>query len=581
MDPLSIAAGCASLVSTIGTLSLSIQGFVRTCREARQDLDKVSRELQSLQLVLRLIEDDATKEENPLSQDIGQHVLIIVLNCNSVILEIENCIAQYGQKRLKAKVTWATGGQGDVEKLRKGLEAHKSSLELALIVHSLALTKDIKADTTEIRNDTTTIKENTEQILQQIVRLEAQLPKDVATPNDYAIQRFLEDMTTHTEMALDTIIAGNDDDSTRAFSDIEETSEASVERKRSDGTLDTLNEPRPPNVSETKRAFNPPAKTSPGGDLTAWQEPPNQQSATSIKARKPVPYRLSKHLLPGSRRPSNNGAPSAQRRVPAVIEASENKGSDTGARVYTGPRPRVGPRQSARRPQVTPAPIRAPMPIKVPMPKGSDCDLTTSNESQLTSLLEDEGVPESSAATIRPLNSATLQKLPAQARRPPARPRPSMRRMNRPSQQTRRVAYPERITSKDEAIFAQMMVPAVMEASASKDSDTGARVYTGPKPQVAPRPQVGPAPIRAPMPKGSDGDLATSDEPQFPSLTSLDGVLPNAPIVRTRPGHGLVAPGEIRPQRPPKPVRITRRDLKRIPFESTSLVPPKDETSAP
>lgn len=137
MDPLSTAAGCASLVSTIGTLSLSIKGFVRTCREARKDLDKVSRELQPLQLVLRLIADGATNEEKPVLEVIGQHVLRIVSNCKSVILEIENCIAQYGQKRLKVKVTWAIGGQGDVEKLRTSLEAHKSSLELALDVHCL------------------------------------------------------------------------------------------------------------------------------------------------------------------------------------------------------------------------------------------------------------------------------------------------------------------------------------------------------------------------------------------------------------------------------------------------------------
>lgn len=105
--------------------------------------------------------------------------------------------------------------------------------------------------------------------MQEIVRLQAQLPKDVATPNDYVLQRFLEELTTHTEMALDMAIAGSDDGSTRAFSDIEEASEDLVERKRSDGSLDTSNEPQPPNVSETKRAFNSVAKTSPGGDLSA------------------------------------------------------------------------------------------------------------------------------------------------------------------------------------------------------------------------------------------------------------------------------------------------------------------------
>ncbi|RSM03725.1 hypothetical protein CDV31_010344 [Fusarium ambrosium] len=288
MDPLSIAAGCAGLISTIGTLSLSIHGFVRTCREARKDLDKVSRELQSLQSVLGLIEDDATNEEKPFPPVIGQHVLNIISNCNSVILEIEACIAQYGQKQLKARVTWALGGQGDVEKLRTNLEAHKSSLELALDMHSLTIVKDIKADTTEIRNDTTSIKENTEQILQEIVRLQAQLPKDVTTPNDYVLQRFLEEMTTYTEIALDTTIVGSDDDSIRAFYDIEEVSEvseasdASVEQKESDDSLATMNEPK------HQRSSIADGTSEPGGNLTTPNQPPNQQSATPRKILKPV-----------------------------------------------------------------------------------------------------------------------------------------------------------------------------------------------------------------------------------------------------------------------------------------------------
>ncbi|RSL73890.1 hypothetical protein CEP54_000293 [Fusarium duplospermum] len=257
MDPLSIAASCAGLISAIGALSLSIHGFVRTCREARKDLDKVSRELQSLQLVLGLIEDDATNEEKPFPPVIRQHVSRIISNCNSVILEIEACIAQYGQKQLKARVTWAIGGQSDVEKLRTNLEAHKSSLELALDMHTLTIAKDIKADTTEIRNDTTSIKKNTEQILQEIARLQAQLPKDVTTSNDYVLQRFLEEMTIYTEIASDTTIVGSDNDSIRTFYDVKEVSEASVEEEKSYYSLDTTVEPKIQSFSAADGASEP------------------------------------------------------------------------------------------------------------------------------------------------------------------------------------------------------------------------------------------------------------------------------------------------------------------------------------
>ncbi|KAI8713579.1 Helo-like-N domain-containing protein [Fusarium sp. LHS14.1] len=315
MDPLSIAAGCASLVSTISTLSLSIHEFVRTFREARKDLEKVSRELQSLQPVLRLIEDDATDEEKP------------------------TCIAQYGQKRLKAQVTWATGGQGDVEKLRTSLEAHKLSLELALDVYSLALTKEIKADTTEIRNDTMATRENTERILQQIDDLKAQLPKHVITPNESVLQRFLEEMTTYTELSLDPMIAGSDDDSMRAFYDVQEASAASSGRSQSDGSLTiSSDEPRPPNVPEAKRASEPPAKVIPGGDLMTQEKASSQQPTTSRKAVEHVPFQWTKFFLPAndakypvSQGLSENEATSTQQRAPAMA-APASKDSDARAR---------------------------------------------------------------------------------------------------------------------------------------------------------------------------------------------------------------------------------------------------------
>ncbi|KLP00725.1 uncharacterized protein FFB20_08742 [Fusarium fujikuroi] len=203
MDPLSIISGCAGLITAIGSLSTSINTFVRSCREARSDLDRVSRELHSLQTVLELIEEDAKDDTKPFPLTIQHHVSGIVTNCGSVVLEVETCIKKYGDGRIKSKAAWAINGQGDMEKLRSSLEAHKSALELALDMISLSLTKDIKTDTTEIRNDTAAIKDDTALILQEIAQLQARLPDTAAAPNDYILQRFLEDMATYTETALD------------------------------------------------------------------------------------------------------------------------------------------------------------------------------------------------------------------------------------------------------------------------------------------------------------------------------------------------------------------------------------------
>ncbi|KAH7253776.1 uncharacterized protein BKA55DRAFT_593431 [Fusarium redolens] len=198
MDPLSIATGCATLISTIGTLSLSINSFVRTCREARGDLDRVARELLSLQTVLELIQEDVTDESKTLPTTLERHVSGIVTNCNSVVVELQECITKYGgDNRLKSKAGWAINGQGDVAKLRSNLEAHKAALELALDMLSLL---------------TNTCRHQ-------------RLPKQGG--NDYILQNFLEEMTTYTKKALDGASIDGGDSSTRAPSFVLEREEGS------------------------------------------------------------------------------------------------------------------------------------------------------------------------------------------------------------------------------------------------------------------------------------------------------------------------------------------------------------------
>ncbi|RSM06001.1 hypothetical protein CDV31_009335 [Fusarium ambrosium] len=204
----------------IGSLSVKIHSFVRTCREARGDLDSVSRELLSLKTILELIQEDASDGSKPFPKTLSQHVTAILGNCHLVMTEIQTCITKYSQDRLKTRVAWAINGQGDINKLRSSLEAHKTALEIALDMLALHLTKEIKTDTTEIRNDTTAIKEDTTQILEEIARLQARLPRDAAAAasNDFILQRFFEEMTTYTEKALDAAHSDADANSSKALS---------------------------------------------------------------------------------------------------------------------------------------------------------------------------------------------------------------------------------------------------------------------------------------------------------------------------------------------------------------------------
>nr|RBQ98114.1 hypothetical protein FVER53263_00259 [Fusarium verticillioides] len=251
MDPLSIISGCAGLITAIGSLSVSINTFVRSCREARSDLDRVSRELHSLQTVLELIEEDAKDVTKPFPPTIQHHVSGIVTNCGSVVLEVETCIKKYGDGRIKSRAAWAINGQGDMEKLRSSLEAHKSALELALDMLSLSLTKDIKTDTTELREDTAAIKDDTALILLQIEQLQARLPDTAAAPNDYILQKFLEDMATYTETTLDVDQSYSDETSSIALSILDE-----EDYERSNGSLQqdsTIISPRHPGAMEANQ----------------------------------------------------------------------------------------------------------------------------------------------------------------------------------------------------------------------------------------------------------------------------------------------------------------------------------------
>ncbi|KAJ4011776.1 hypothetical protein NW766_007076 [Fusarium irregulare] len=250
MDPLSIATGCASLITTIGSLSLSITSFVRSCREARTDLDRVSRELHSLQTALELIEEDAKDDTKPFPEIIQRHVSEIVTNCNSVVVEIQTCITKYGDGKVKNKAAWALNGQGDMQKLKSSLEAHKSALELALDMLTLSATKDIKADTTEIRNDTAAIKDDTAQILEEIARLQERLPATSAASNDFILQRFLEDMAAYTESTLDVDGSFSGRASSKALSFIDEGEESSHARNHSDLSVSKSKRERPVEVSQ-------------------------------------------------------------------------------------------------------------------------------------------------------------------------------------------------------------------------------------------------------------------------------------------------------------------------------------------
>lgn len=133
MDPLSITATCISLASTITKTSLVVIGFVKDVRAARSDLDAVSRELQSLRIVLELLADDVNDSANgSIPQNLQKQISGIISNCTGVVVDIEETLKKHeGGKGMKA-AKWVASGKNDVLKLQSSLAAHRSALEIAL-----------------------------------------------------------------------------------------------------------------------------------------------------------------------------------------------------------------------------------------------------------------------------------------------------------------------------------------------------------------------------------------------------------------------------------------------------------------
>lgn len=124
MDTFSPAAGCVGRVETITH---------RDVESARVELDGISRELLSLQLVLELLQEDMTDDQsNRLPETLQVQFTGITSNSLKVVTEIQGILASHSGSEIDKAAKWALTGKGDVEKLRLSLEAHESALEIAL-----------------------------------------------------------------------------------------------------------------------------------------------------------------------------------------------------------------------------------------------------------------------------------------------------------------------------------------------------------------------------------------------------------------------------------------------------------------
>lgn len=117
--------------NTISRATLVLNEFVREVREARSDLDEVSRELHSLQGVLNLLKEDAPN----LPSKIAAQTPSILQQCNEVVEELDTSLLALDDPELtrpEKRTRWISVGKPHLASLRDAIEAHRTTVGLTL-----------------------------------------------------------------------------------------------------------------------------------------------------------------------------------------------------------------------------------------------------------------------------------------------------------------------------------------------------------------------------------------------------------------------------------------------------------------
>ncbi|KAF4992702.1 hypothetical protein FDECE_13637 [Fusarium decemcellulare] len=209
--PRSIAATSVALAGTVTSVTLGLTSLVRDVRDARGDIEHVSRELQSLKLVLELVAEDAT---HPFPPALESQIKGVLSNCSKVVQEIGACVDKHQGSRAQKGLRWVAKGRDEMSKLRSLLEAHKSTFNLLLeminattLLQVSATTQSIGSTAQGIRDDTLALRRGLENIqidssrIPEIFQLLAEIQSRLATdgtenPRASMLQTWLEEIST-------------------------------------------------------------------------------------------------------------------------------------------------------------------------------------------------------------------------------------------------------------------------------------------------------------------------------------------------------------------------------------------------
>ncbi|KAK3326851.1 hypothetical protein B0H66DRAFT_170088 [Apodospora peruviana] len=169
MDPLSITSAAFDLAMGIAKASIAILGFSRDVRDASNDLDAISAELEALTTILdSLGHGNSRATSASIPDELVVRVNDALDGCSTVVEQIEENMKKYKRNKVFSKTSWAVFGRDDTQRLRTSLAAYRMALSLG--VHAISGTPGfaVKEDTTVIPDSVATIKLDTDDIFAHV-----------------------------------------------------------------------------------------------------------------------------------------------------------------------------------------------------------------------------------------------------------------------------------------------------------------------------------------------------------------------------------------------------------------------------
>ncbi|KAI1265046.1 Rho GTPase activation protein [Xylariaceae sp. FL1019] len=181
----SITSDCNTLDNKITALLQTLGGFVRDVREARSDVDAVSRELYSLQTVLDLLKEDACL----FPPELAEHTPSIVEHCSYVADKLNALLSVINSSELtpmKKRTRWLQAGRSEAAGFRTSLEAHKAVIGFALDLVGATTIRDQASDSDPSKRNTFERRQISSDVVTDISRILIQMGQvHVRLPSEF------------------------------------------------------------------------------------------------------------------------------------------------------------------------------------------------------------------------------------------------------------------------------------------------------------------------------------------------------------------------------------------------------------